>query len=40
MLRLAAKRNRGNAPSLENIAAQHYTYYEMVLKNSQVIKDA
>ncbi|MEJ2697418.1 MAG: DUF4912 domain-containing protein [Candidatus Sulfobium sp.] len=32
MFRLAAKRMAGDSPSIENIAAQHYTCYEMVLK--------
>jgi glycosyltransferase involved in cell wall biosynthesis len=40
MLRLVAKKNAGKTPSLENIAVQHYTYYEMVLKNIQGVKNA
>lgn len=33
MLRLVAKKRAGEAPSMENITAQHYLYYEMVLKD-------
>lgn len=33
MLRLVARKKAQQAPSLENIAAQHYMYYEIVLKN-------
>jgi glycosyltransferase involved in cell wall biosynthesis len=40
MLRLVAKKNAGKTPSLESIAVQHYTYYEMVLKSIQGAKNA
>jgi glycosyltransferase involved in cell wall biosynthesis len=35
MLRLVAKKQAGQKPSLENITAQQYTYYEIALKNYQ-----
>jgi glycosyltransferase involved in cell wall biosynthesis len=35
MLRLGAKKRAGEAPSMENVAAQHYIYYEMVLRDIQ-----
>jgi glycosyltransferase involved in cell wall biosynthesis len=35
MVRAAAKRSAGQSPSLESIAAQHYMFYEIVLKKYQ-----
>jgi glycosyltransferase involved in cell wall biosynthesis len=32
MLQMVARKKAGEAPSLQNIAAQHYMYYEMVLR--------
>ena len=40
MLRLAARKNAGETPSTERIAAQHYMYYENILKNFQGAKNA
>ncbi len=35
MVRAAVKRSAGQAPSLESIAARHYMYYEILLKNKK-----
>lgn len=40
MLRLAAKKKAGDAPSVEAIAVQHYLYYEMLLKGVKSASDA
>ncbi len=38
MLRFAAKKGARETPSLENIAIQHYMYYEMLIKSTQGVK--
>lgn len=40
MLQLAARKKAVETPSLQNIAAQHYMYYEMLLKGRQGASDA
>jgi len=40
MLRLAAKKRASGTPSLGNIAAQHYMYYENILMNFEGAKNA
>jgi len=40
VIRLAAKKNASKSPSMENIAAQLYMHYEIVLKNFQGAKNA
>jgi glycosyltransferase involved in cell wall biosynthesis len=40
MLHLVAKKSAGDTPSIENSAAQHYMYYENVLKDFQGVKNA
>lgn len=40
MLRLVVKKRATETPSMENIAAQHYMYYENILKNFQGAKNA
>jgi glycosyltransferase involved in cell wall biosynthesis len=39
MLRLAAKKKAGGAPSVEAVAVQHYLYYEMLLKDIKSARD-
>ena len=40
MLRLVAKKSASETPSIENISAQHYMYYENILKSFQGVKNA
>ena len=40
MLRLVAKRSASETPSIGQIAAQHYMYYEGILKNFQGAENA
>lgn len=40
MLSEVAKKKANEAPSLESIVAQHYMYYELILKGIRVIRDA
>jgi glycosyltransferase involved in cell wall biosynthesis len=40
MLQLAARKKAVETPSLQNIAAQHYMYYEMLLRGAQGAADA
>ena len=40
MLRTVAKKSASETPSIENIAAQHYVYYENILEKFQGAKDA
>jgi glycosyltransferase involved in cell wall biosynthesis len=34
MLRIAARKSADEAPTLENVSAQHYMHYELVMKNA------
>lgn len=40
MLSVVAKKKANETPSLESIVAQHYMYYELILKGIRGIKDA
>jgi glycosyltransferase involved in cell wall biosynthesis len=40
ILRLVVKKRTTETPSMENIAAQHYMYYENILKSFQGAKNA